>query len=135
MFDPASDLPPFEGRTPDGIKLTVTGSIKNAEEQPPRAMRMGETGILVVRYIVRDVNHSEKEDGTVTRQHRIKIVEAHDWDSPEAKDMVDRITAGGAGPAMLGSALRAPGGTAVASDGGVPYVPPDATAIHSDLDD
>lgn len=84
------DLPYFEGREVETLKLSVTGTIDDENAQPDRALKIGDTIVTVSIAQVVGVNHTEDKDGVVTRNQKIKVVEAHEVRGQAGIDLLDK---------------------------------------------
>lgn len=84
------DLPYFEGREVETLKLSVTGTIDDENSQPDRALKIGDTIVIVSIAQVVGVNHTEDKDGVVTRNQKVKVLEAHEVAGQEGIDLLDK---------------------------------------------
>lgn len=90
------DLPYFEGREVEDLKLSVTGAIDDDNSQPGRALKIGDTIVVVCVAQVVGVNHTEDKNGVVTRNQKIKLLEAHELAGQAGVDLLDQVRSGGA---------------------------------------
>lgn len=75
-------LPKFEGETPRGVWLSLSGTITDETSQPPEPFHLGDELVFVVRAEVVGVKHARKADGkdaprVLIRQHIVSALEAH----------------------------------------------------------
>lgn len=83
-------LPNFEGRSVEALKLSVTGTIDDENAQPDRALKVDDTIVLIVCAQVVGVNHTVDKDGVVTRNQKVKVVEAHEVRGREGVDLLEQ---------------------------------------------
>lgn len=83
VFD---QLPGFEGEKPVGTELTLSGAVGRRT----RAMKIGESLVLVVEVQVTGVNHKETKGG-ILRAHALKVIDAYELGDSRAPDLLEEL--------------------------------------------
>lgn len=78
-------IPEFEGETPRGLWLSLSGTITDETSQPPDIFHLGQELVMVVRVNVCGVKHTHKKDDLI-RQHIVTVEEAHLVNYPVLRD-------------------------------------------------
>lgn len=76
-------LPSFEGTKVASTALSLTGKIESNLAQPPQALHLGDSVVLLVVGTVVKVTHQDDEDGLI-RIHTVKAGEALELEDGEA---------------------------------------------------
>lgn len=79
-------LPGFEGEKPVGTELTLSGAVGRRT----RAMKIGESLVLVVEVQVTGVNHKETKGG-ILRAHALKVQDAYELGDGRAPDLLEEL--------------------------------------------
>lgn len=84
-------MPKFEGRSVDAATLAFSGTPDN---EPLRPMHLGESGVMVVRYHVKNVAHKTAAGATMKRVHSLEVQAAFEMDGRDGEDLLESLHRG-----------------------------------------
>ena len=81
-------IPSFEGNNPEALVFNLTGRIDEPDDQPDRALKLGEAVTMIVNGVVTAVNHTiNPKEGDTTRSTKVKVDTAHLVDPVSAAEL------------------------------------------------